>query len=436
MRPEIKLYPFQEECVKFFEEKDGKAMSASEMGLGKTIQGIAYTSRNNFKTLVICPAYLKYNWANEIKKFTYDTVDFLSADNVPTSQYVIINYEMIHTVVDIIPNMGFECAILDESQYMMNLKSKRTMITAPIVKQIPRRILLSGTPIKNKVIEYFSQVDIIKPGFCDKKVYNEKFVGKKINLKNHDVDTSKLKDLNLFLRDMVIRHRKKDVLKDLPDKVFQSVPIDLPGNILCPLKGITGLEYITRAKQLLSKAKIKECVNLIKDHIAQNSKVIVYSQHLENIHELYKNFESNAVLHYGGINSMQRQANVDRFQTDPNCNVLVGNIDTAVGYTATSADTVIFLDLPWSPSDLKQAEDRAHRIGQKNAVTVKYLIARGTLDEQILKLLQSKEKILLGSLDGKMSNESMDIKQELLESLNMEQPKVNTSRKSGWGRRA
>jgi SWI/SNF-related matrix-associated actin-dependent regulator 1 of chromatin subfamily A len=208
------------------------------------------------------------------------------------------------------------------------------------------------------------------------------------------------------------------VLKDLPDKAYSTVGVNLPSSVLSPLRGTSGLEYVNRARTLLSKAKIEECVKMIQDHIESDSKVLVYSQHIDHITEIFSRFQDQAVLHFGGINPKIRNENVKRFQEDPSIKLLVGNTDTAVGYTATAADTVIFLDLPWSPSDLKQAEDRAHRIGQKNAVTVKYLIARGTLEEEILRLLQAKEKLLRGSLDGSAEDINIDIRNELIESIN------------------
>jgi SWI/SNF-related matrix-associated actin-dependent regulator 1 of chromatin subfamily A len=417
LKTNVKLFPYQEGGVRFLEERNGCGGVFDSMGLGKTLQAIAFTTKHNLKTLIICPAYLKYNWADEIDKFTDNTVGMLTKSHIPNTDYIIVNYEMLHTLGETIRKIPFDCAVLDESQYVMNIKSKRTIATYPIIRDIPRRILLSGTPIKNRVAELFTQLDIIRPGFCDKKSYYEGYVGKKVNLKNHEIDPIKLRELNMLLKNFCIRRQKRDVLKDLPEKSFTTVGLNINPAILQPLRGLSGLEYVNRARTLLSRAKIKECVKMVQDHVEQDSKVLVYSQHVDHIMEIFREFKDNAVLHYGGISPLERNNNVKRFQEDPNIKVLVGNTDTAVGYTATAADTVIFLDLPWSPSDLKQAEDRAHRIGQKNAVTVKYLIALGTLEEQILRLLQTKEKLLHGSLDGSTEDKELDIRDELLESL-------------------
>jgi SWI/SNF-related matrix-associated actin-dependent regulator 1 of chromatin subfamily A len=417
LKPEVQLYPYQQEGVKFLEFNKGCGGVFDDMGLGKTIQAIAYTAKHKLRTLIICPAYLKFNWLDEVQKFTTNSVDIMTKTHTPTSDYVIINYEMLHALGDVISSMSFDCAVLDESQYVMNIKSRRTQSALPLVRKIPQRILLSGTPIKNRVSEFFTQLNIIAPGMYTPEAYRDQFVGKKVNLKQHEIDPVKLTKLNCMLKRYCIRRQKKDVLKDLPAKAFSTVGLDMPSSVLAPVRGMRGLEYVNRARTLLSKAKIAECIKIIEDHIESNSKVLVYSQHVDHINEIFMHFQQQAVLHYGGINPKIRNDNVKRFQEDPNIKVLVGNTDTAVGYTATSADTVIFLDLPWSPSDLKQAEDRAHRIGQKNAVTVKYLLARGTIDEEILRLLQSKEKLLRGSLDGTVEDRALDIRDELVKSL-------------------
>jgi SWI/SNF-related matrix-associated actin-dependent regulator 1 of chromatin subfamily A len=414
LKPNVKLFPFQSEGVRFLERNNGCGGIQDTMGLGKTIQAIAYATKHNLKTLVICPAYLKYNWINEVEKFTNNSVSLNIQDQ---ADFTIVNYEVVHKTD--IKSHHFDLVICDESQYIMNPKAQRTKATLAIMSSIPKRVLLTGTPIKNKIEEFYDQLKVINPQFVDKKSYMKTYASKnKLTLKSNDTDEKSLRYLHLLINDFCIRREKEDVLKDLPPKLFQVIPVDLTPKANAQykkIKKLSGLTFISEARKLILKDKIPQICEMIEDHISTDSKVIVFSKSVSLIKYLHNKYSNNSVMHYGGLSPLERNNNIKRFQEDPEVKVLIGNIDTAVGYTATAASNVIFCDLPWTTADLKQAEDRAHRIGQKNSVTVKYIIARGTIEEDILRLLRAKEKLLKGVLTGNMTEEALDIKKELLQ---------------------
>lgn len=418
LKENIKLLPFQEEGVEFMTRRQGNMILGDEQGCGKTIQAIAYTAKHNLRTLVICPAYLKFNWMDEIEKFTYKSCAILNSkdDDITSAyfaDYVIVNYEVVHQLENIIEQLGFDIVVCDESQYIMNPNSRRTKATIKVIKKISKRILMSGTPIKNKVMEFYDQLSLVEPTYCTKSEYSSLYNHCEINMNKHEVIPEVLKVLNANIKDIFLRRTKDQVLTDLPPKAFQVLRQDVKVKLNKDLKG---LQFITHAKKTLSTAKLKDLYKLIDDHMENNQKVIVFSQYVDNIKAVLNKYDSS-VAHYGEVSIEDRAKNVKKFQEDPSVNILVGNISTAVGYTATSASVVIFLDLPWTIADLKQAEDRAHRISQEKHVTIQYIIAKDSIEEKILKLLQSKEKLMKAVLDGKITEESLDIKNELLQLL-------------------
>ena len=421
LKSDIKLFPFQEEGVRFLHSNNGSGGLLFDMGLGKSLTSLAFCSRNRLKTLVICPAYLKYNWQDEVNKFTTNTVEILDPKNPPTTlpDYLIVNYESVHKVSDLLSTYKFDAVVCDESQYMMNPNAQRTKATVKIAESIPKRILLSGTPIKNKVAEFYDQLKRINPSFANRKLYMETDVGDKLTLRTQQMDQFKLSQLFILVNRFCIRREKSQVLKDLPPKMFQVIPVDLSKTARKKYDALdrsSGLKFITESKQIIIPDKLPAIEEMIEDHLSTDSKLIVFTKSVDVIKHLIAKFP-NAVPHFGGLSPLERNNNVKRFQEDPNCKLLIGNIDTAVGYTATKASTVLFIDLPWTTADLKQAEDRAHRIGQLNSVTIKYVIAKNTIEENILQLLRAKEKLMKAVLSGQLTEASLDIKQDLIQAI-------------------
>jgi SWI/SNF-related matrix-associated actin-dependent regulator 1 of chromatin subfamily A len=418
LKPEINLFPYQKEGIAFIEKNNGCAGILDTMGLGKSAQAIGFTAKHNLKTLVICPAYLKYNWVDEVNKFTNNSVEILDPANPPKTlpDYLIVNYESVYKVSELLSKYKFDAVVCDESQYMMNPNAQRTKATVKIAESIPKRILLSGTPIKNKVAEFYDQLKLINPSFTNRKLYMETYVGDKLTLRTQQMDQFKLSQLFILVNRFCIRREKSQVLKDLPPKMFQVIPVDLSKTARKQYDALdrsSGLKFITESKQIIIPDKLPAIEEMIEDHLSTDSKLIVFTKSVNVIKHLCQKFP-NAVPHFGGLSPLERNNNVKRFQEDPNCKLLIGNIDTAVGYTATKASTVLFVDLPWTTADLKQAEDRAHRIGQLNSVTIKYVIAKNTIEENILQLLRAKEKLMKAVLSGQLSEASLDIKQDLL----------------------
>jgi SWI/SNF-related matrix-associated actin-dependent regulator 1 of chromatin subfamily A len=176
------------------------------------------------------------------------------------------------------------------------------------------------------------------------------------------------------------------------------------------------LAKISALKQLAAEGKMTQAIDWIKDHLDTNGKLVVFAVHKKTIDRLMNELaDYSPVKVDGSVSQDNRQVAVDTFQNNPRCRVFVGNINAAgVGLTLTAASSVAFAELPWSPSEIAQAEDRCHRIGQKYSVNIYFLLSTGTIEETTAKLIDDKRKVLDQVLDG-IETESTNLLGELME---------------------
>lgn len=440
----MELYPFQKEGVAFIESRNGRALMAHEMGLGKTAMALAYLQLHPElrPTLIIVPASLKLNWAKEINMWMSNSkenadVQTLSGSPNKTSgsplhgNIVIINYDILQKWEKRIKEYKFKVIILDEAHYIKNSKAQRSKAVIKICKATKHIIALSGTPIINRPIEFFNSIKIIEPHlFPSRWKFAHEFCGAKHNgfgwAFNGATNTDKLH--KLLTDTIMIRKKKEDVLKDLPPKTRSIIPLEInnfkqykfaEADIISWIRENEGKEKAEKAsqaevlvsfeklKQLATNGKIKQCINWIEDFLESDQKLIIFATHKNTINSLMSHFGNIAVKLDGSTPANARQFVVDEFQNNPDIRLFIGNIKAAgVGITLTAASNVCILEFPWSPGDLKQAEDRAHRIGQEaNSVNIYYLIANQTIEEDIAEIISKKQKVLSQILDGKTVNQ-------------------------------
>ncbi len=440
--PKLKreLFPFQKQGVAFIEEKGGRALVADSMGLGKTIQALAWLALHPEKkpVIVLCPASLKLNWKQEIEKTLPDNpkVQVLQGKTPCkiSAEIIIINYDILNPWVETLRSINPQVLIFDEAHLIRNNSAIRTKATKKLAKKIPHVIALTGTPIVNRPIEGFNIVQIINktifPSFWE---YAHKYCGAKHNGFGWDFTgaTNKEELHKKLTESIMIRRKKEDVLKDLPNKVYSYVPMELDNEkeyqkaerefirYLLEHKGLEAarkakqaehLVKIEALKQLAVKGKMKQAVEWIQNFIEGGNgdgKLVVFATHKETINQLMEEFKEVAVKVDGSVNTENRNRAVEKFQNDPTVKLFVGNIQAAgVGLTLTAASSVAFLELPWMPGELVQAEDRCHRIGQKNTVNIYYLLADNTIEYKIAEMLDNKRGVLDAVLDGKETKEA------------------------------
>jgi SNF2 family DNA or RNA helicase len=427
-----KLHNFQKEGLDFLLKSGGNALLADEMGLGKTVETLAYlaTEDQAFPVLVIAPLVTLNNWQREIQKFLMKKSrnGRLLQNDSPTSiiirtgklqeldrfDFYLINYELLKKRLPDLSKIKFRSIICDEVQ---NLRSKSTqkyfavkkLAALPTVKY---RVGLSGTPIYNRGSEIWPIVDILKPGllgsfseFCEYFCYvNDK--GKAIVLEN------KRESLRAELqKHVMLRRKKSDVLKELKDKVRYKEIIDSDADYyLTELdkiwkkleeeqktaktefdKSASYQRAIQSERQVAGIAKLPHVINFVKNIMEIEESVVVFCHHKSIhglLHESLSKYSPASII--GGQNDRTRQNEIDRFQNGDTKLMIAGLRAGNVGINLTQARYVIFAELDWSPAIHRQAEDRLHRIGQKNTVFAYYLIGKDTLDEHVSNVLVDK----------------------------------------------
>lgn len=428
-----KLYPYQMEGVAFIEQNNGRALIADEMGLGKTIQALAWLQMHPEKrpAVVVTPASLKLNWEREIKAWMSDVKVAVLSGKSPTRRgldkkdIIIINYDVLASWIPTLRLFNPAVLITDECHYYKSNTTQRTKAVKMLGKNIPYVIALSGTPIVNRPIEIFNAIHLIDSTLFVPWDYARRYCNAKHNGFGWDLTGSAhSEELHEKLtKTIMIRRLKKDVLTELPEKVYSFIPMQLDNekeytaaeqNFISYLRQTKGDEAANKAnnaetltsieglKQLAVKGKLSQVVEWIEDFLESNQKLVVFANHKFVIEHLMNAFPTISVKIDGSVSMQNRQAAVDAFQNELHIRLFIGNIQAAgVGITLTAASTVAFIELPWTPGALVQAEDRCHRIGQKNCVNIYYLLANNTIEERIAELLDKKRKVLDAVLDGK-----------------------------------
>lgn len=452
------LFPYQMEGVNFIQSRKGRTLLADEMGLGKTPQALAWLQLNPQArpAIIVVPASLKLNWEREAKAWmTRPKVQILSGrpaqeykGDVPLGgEIIIVNYDILPNTVkkekdpksgktkaveipgtgwiDLLQKIKPKALIIDEAHAIKNSDALRTKAVLKLAKSVDHMIALSGTPIVNRPSEFFNPISAVAPQmFPSFWKFAHRYCGAHHNGFGWDFNgASNMEELHQRLTSTIMLRRvKKDVLKDLPEKTRSLIPMPLSNekeyrraelNLIQWLKTEFGNEKAEKAKkaealtriealkQLAVKGKLESAVDWIKDFLESGEKLVVFAVHKNVIDRLMEVFGKMAVKVDGSTPTSVRQQAVDAFQTDDNIRVFVGNIKAAgVGLTLTEASNTCFLECSMVPGDMCQAEDRVHRIGQKQNVTAWYLLAADTIDEKIVRMVDKKSKTIGTILDG------------------------------------
>ncbi|KAM3337481.1 SWI/SNF matrix-associated actin-dependent regulator of chromatin subfamily A-like protein 1 [Capsicum galapagoense] len=450
---ESKLLPFQREGVRFALHHGGRILLADEMGLGKTLQAIAVVScvRESWPVLVLAPSALRLHWASMIQQWMdIPSCEILvvlsqcSGSNkggfkiVPSNTkksihldglFNIVSYDIVPKLQDQLMASTFKVVIADESHFLKNAQAKRTTASLPLLQKAQYAILLSGTPALSRPIELFKQLEALHPTvYKNVHEYGNRYCkggifGVYQGASNHEELHSLIKAT------VMIRRLKKDVLSELPQKRRQQVFLDLGEkemrqvNVLFRelevIKGkiksaqseeeATSLKFaeksfISKIYNASAEAKIPAVLDYLGTMVEANCKFLIFAHHqsmIDAIHEYLQKKKVGCIRIDGSTPSALRQDLVTDFQEKETIKAAVLSIKAGgIGLTLTAASTVIFAELSWTPGDLIQAEDRAHRIGQVSSVNVCYLLANDTVDDIIWDVVQSKLDNLGQMLDG------------------------------------
>jgi len=392
------------------------------------------------------------------------------------SQWRIANYDVLSrdNVKEKIRELLPAPLIGDEAHYIKNSSTQRTKAFLELAEEASHVYLLTGTPILNRPMELFTLLKAIGHtlgkswyGYAKKycAAHKKEFMrvvrdrngrimyddyGRPLKKRYSFLDTSgssNLAELAEKIQDAYLR-RTKEVLGDtLPAKVIDNIEVDIApqyrkkyetvwDDYIAYLRNIPQGETeanignaelarhiieLNKLKQVASAGKIPYAIDTIKEIVEQDEKVIVFTQYTETLKNTVEELKKNKIKTVslsGSDNSTARQKAVDAFQNDPKTKVIVANIKTGgVGITLTEASTVLFIDMEWTPALHSQAEDRAHRIGQQRQVNVHYFIAKGTVDEDIVELLEKKQQVIQKILEGDDTVSHKDITKKAIERM-------------------
>jgi SNF2 family DNA or RNA helicase len=485
LKPNLKdgmeLHPFQELGIAYIEKAKGRGIIGDVMGLGKTVQALGWLSLHHpdaFPALVICPSNVKYNWEREVKKWLPDhyKVRVLSGrlngelmdenfidefHNDLTDTIIIANYDIIANKTqevkkggkivreeirgtgwgDFLKNVHMMTLVLDEFHYIKNSKALRTKAVKRLAKSADHTLMLSGTPIINRPVEFFNGIELVNnqifPGwwyfvhkFC--AAYHD---GYGLVTTGHS-NTDKLH--KILKSTMMIRREKGDVYDQLPAKVRTIVPLDIDNrteylsaqkDVIGWIKENEGREKANRAagaavltefeklKQLAVHGKMEACISWIQDMLDSGEKLIVFADHHFAVDALMGAFKDVAVKIDGSVPAGKRMDIVDQFQKDDSIRLFVGSKAAKEGITLDVASNVAFIELYWVPGDHEQAEDRCYgRLSDPHGANVWYLVAVDTIEEEIAELLDKKRNVVGAILDGKPID-SPSILTELIEAV-------------------
>ena len=443
---DLEYLPYQKAGIAYAASRKS-VLIGDEMGLGKTIQALGLINLDFTIqiVLIVAPKSLLLNWQREAEKWLTRAVDL-----------AVINYDMVWKRADL-TERTWDLVVYDESQYLKNPKAKRTVASLAI--QARRRVFLTGTPILNRPVELWPMVNAIDPDGMGKSFFGfaQRYCGaRQVRAGRKMVwdftGASNLEELQDKMRQkFMVRRLKADVLKELPAKRRQIIPLEANGasSILRAEKKLIeqlGFEEAARAlegqsaaftemaklRHDLGVAKVEKALDHIKDMLDSVEKVIVFAHHHDVIDGLQAGLdEFGCVTVTGQTPGADRQAAVDRFQADPTCRVFLGNIKAAgVGLTLTAASTVVFVESDWTPGWMQQAEDRAHRIGQTESVLVQYLVFDGSMDAVLAQTLVSKADISDRALDREVNPKDLSAVIEQIQQAEKAAPRATTEREA------
>ncbi|HXB96261.1 MAG TPA: SNF2-related protein, partial [Puia sp.] len=430
--------------LNYLQEVNWGGILADDMGLGKTIQALSFLhhfkqENGRLNALVVCPTTLMFNWENEIRKFTPSLTYHIhhggdrtrNKETLLEYNIIITTYGTLRSDIKLLIEMGFDYAILDESQAIKNPSSKVTK--AACLLQAKHRLCMSGTPLQNNTFDIFAQMNFLNPGMLGSlEFFRQEFAVPIDKFGEQD----RKEHLRKLLYPFILRRTKEQVAKDLPEKtetilfcemedeqrkVYEAYRNDYRDKILGTietqgiqrsqltiLQGLMKLRQICDSPAILNETdkypnhsiKLDELAREITENIGDH-KALVFSQFLGMlalIRERLKELDIKFEYFDGSTSALERERAIQSFQNDDSCRVFLISLKAGgVGLNLTAADYVYIVDPWWNPAVEQQAIDRTHRIGQTKNIFAYRMICKDTIEDKILQL-QEKKRILAKDL--------------------------------------
>lgn len=434
------LRPYQRagfNWMRFLNEYRLGGCLADDMGLGKTVQTLAllqsvHQNHDVGTSLLVMPTSLIYNWEKEAERFTpgLKILNYTGVKRIKDPKrfvnydLVITSYGLIRQDIDLLADFHFNYIILDESQVIKNPDSNISKCVKDLNSSY--KLILTGTPIENTTMDLWSQMTFLNPGLLGGKTFFRNQFQLPIEKKN---DEEKTKKLYTIIKPFLLRRHKSQVATDLPEKIenvryctmseaqeeaYEKVKSAYRDKIMQEietggigksqfmiLQGLTKLRQIANHPYLADEdytedsGKLEDISYMLENAINKNHKILVFSQFVKHLKIVSGYLEERKIKYsYLDGSTKDRQKEVENFQDDESIKVFLISLKAGgLGLNLTKAEYVFLLDPWWNPAIEAQAIDRAHRIGQKNKVFTYRFITKNTVEEKILQLQQSKQKL-------------------------------------------
>ena len=425
-----KLYDYQKVGIEFLLNSGGRALLADSPGVGKTAQALGYIAHAGHKrSLIVCPASVKFAWESEIAKWTklesFVVGPHTDLDDIPFEvNCVIINFDILKKFFNEFMKYKWDCLVVDEAHLVKNPTAIRSKMVRTIARGIPNVIMLTGTPVLSRPVEMYNMLNMLDPKTWNSYYsYAVRYCGGKQGYWGFEAKgATNLVELKDRIGKYFLRRTKEEVLPNLPPKNRIEIPIDLPkeerkqynlveSNLVAYLKAykkektnsdiaksLAGekLVKLNLLREINTMGKLSTAIELIDGIIEAGEKVLIFSSFNAPLQELHEHYYDQSVRIIGSTPIEERGPMVKRFQEDPVTQIFIGGMQSAgVGITLTAASNVIFLDLPWNPAHLEQAENRAHRPGAVyQSLNIYTIISRDSIDVFMKKLLAKKQDII------------------------------------------
>lgn len=455
------FWPYQLKAVQFIQAKGGNGIIGDDMGIGKTIESLGYLLNNPTlrPALIICKATAKLNWLDEIREWIPNEFACVlnggKEERIPTCLFsmFLINYDILSQRLNqILTEIKPKVIIVDECQAVKNQGTQRTEAFRVLCQGSDKEqatgeyllnrkglqiIPMSGTPILNRPAEFFTVLNILDPvGFPSWEFYKDRycFSGNSFYVKR--LRKKRNLELHVGVSKLMIRRLKEEVSPELPDKIRTITPIEIDNReeyteaeraFIQWIRKNYGkdaairagrapeLVFINKMRMLTAQGKLNNIIKWINDFLESDQKLIAFCTHkfmAERLGDYYKDISVKVV---GGMTEIQKYRSITTFQNDPNIKLFIGNLKAAGdSINLTAASNVAFLELGWTPGGHVQAEDRAHREGQKDTVNVYYLTANRTIEDYLVKLINQKMETLNQILDGKNAEHEESMLSEII----------------------
>lgn len=427
MRKQFKEY--QKIGIDFLTQKSRRTfLLADDMGLGKTVEVAgALNVIKPKKVLIVALASLKINWMRELTEwlnfdFKCQIVNKVKDVIDKDSNVIIINYDLViyPEIFKQLKALDFDVLVLDEAHNLSNMEAKRTkriLNNEGLVRNAQRIFALTGTPVRNRPKDFYVLLKVLAPEvihpFLAYEEYAKRYCGGYRDSYGvlQDKGASNIDELSERLSQFVLRRTKEEVLKELPPVIEKIIPLEITPEITEVLAEEENLleevnEYSPNSelgiqatiRRQLGEAKIPQVIEYVENLLKKVNKVVIFAYHREVINQLRTRLAGYGVrCIQGGMTSQLKQMEVDLFVNDTGSRLFVGQI-TAAGFGVDGlqkvANNVVFAEVDWVPGNMDQARDRLVRIGQEHTVMAHYLVAPDTLEDNMMKSVVNKGKVI------------------------------------------